>query len=249
MIAGTEEQGVETSEETAFFVNMMMNSIYKLQDMKNKYAGEDCYIIGNGPSLNKTNFKLIQNKYLFGVNQLYKGFEKFGINPQFYGLSDGEFLPKYGDEVMAIDTQLFLTRSVEIQYLRKYDYYNKIVKQEPILLRSLLPEMTESEKFSKDISEGIYSGWTSIIDTGLQVCYYLGFNRAILLGCDCDYSTHNFCDNTQNFLDGNLQNIQKWFKCYKICKQAYKEDGRKIINATVGGKLEIFKRMKLEDII
>lgn len=248
MIAGTEEQGGETPEEYAFFIAMMESSRNRLHSIKNKYAGEECFLLGNGPSLNKINFELIQDTYLFGTNQLYKGFKKFGITPQFYGLSDGRFLSLHGDEVMTIDSQLFLTRFVEIQYLRKYEYYSKIVKHEPLLLRSLLPEMTESKKFSKDISEGIFSGWTSVIDTGLQVCYHLGFNRVILLGCDCDYTMQDyFCSNIKN-VPGQDPNIEKWVKCYKICKKAYEEDGREIINATVGGRLEVFKRMKLEEI-
>ncbi len=32
-------------------------------------------------------------------------------------------------------------------------------------------------------------------------------------------------------------------------KKVYEADGREIINATVGGKLEVFERKKLEDII
>ena len=248
MIAGTEEQGGETPEEYAFYIKMMEDSKRRIQLMKNKYAGEDCFLIGNGPSLNVTDFSLIRDKHLFGVNVLYKAHKKFDIAPQFYGLSDGLFLGIHGDEILSLKTQLFLTRSVEIQYLRNYEHYHKIVYQEPILLRSLLPEMDQSKKFSKDVSEGIYSGWTTIIDTGLQVCYYLGFNRVVLLGCDCDYTIRSFCDNTKNFLNGNLQNMKKWFKCYEICKQAYEEDGREIINATNGGRLEIFKRRKLEEI-
>ena len=36
---------------------------------------------------------------------------------------------------------------------------------------------------------------------------------------------------------------------YETCKKAYEDDNREIINATVGGKLDIFKRKKLEEII
>ena len=248
MIAGTEEQGAETPEETEFYHRMMDESSHRLRSMKNKYVGDDCFVIGTGPSLNKTDFGLIRNEHLFGVNQLYKCFNRYDINPEFYGLADGSFLHRYGDEVMGIDSQLFLTRFAEIQYLRKYDYYRKLVKREPLLLRDLLPEMTESKKSSKDISVCKYSGWTTIIDTGLQVCYHLGFNRVILIGCDCDYSQGAQCFDNPLAIDSSYV-VPKWFFCYSICKQAYEEDWREIINATVGGKLEVFKRMKLEDIV
>jgi hypothetical protein len=41
---------------------------------------------------------------------------------------------------------------------------------------------------------------------------------------------------------------EKLFKTYEVCKRVYEEDGRKIYNATVGGKLEVFERVKLEDL-
>ena len=258
MIAGTEEQGVETPEEHAFYIKMMEDSKRRLQAMKNKYAGEDCFVIGMGPSLLKTDFSLIKDKYLFGVNDLYRSFKQFNIQPQFYGISDGGFLPKYGDDVLKLNTQLFLTRSVEIQYLRNYDYYHTIVKREPILLCSLLPEMTPpnpnepyekgSNKFSKDASDGIYSGWSVIIDVCLHITYYLGFSRVILIGCDCNYSKAIYNPNICIEVEDTAL-APEWVHCFKICKTAFEEDGRKIFNATAGdSKLYVFPRMKLEDI-
>jgi hypothetical protein len=34
-----------------------------------------------------------------------------------------------------------------------------------------------------------------------------------------------------------------------MCKKAFEEDRREIINATVGGELEVFRRQSLEEII
>ena len=33
---------------------------------------------------------------------------------------------------------------------------------------------------------------------------------------------------------------------YRLAKEAFEEDGREIVNATVGGKLELFPRQTLE---
>jgi hypothetical protein len=262
MIAGTEEQGVETPEETEFYHKMMDKSSQRLKAMRGKYKGEDCFLIGTGPSLNDTNLNLIRDKNIFGVNELYLGFEGFGLpTPQFYGLSDGDGFDHYGTDVLTLDSQVFLTRSCEIKYLRNYDIYHKLVKKEPILLRSLLPEMVPpdgrpyeegSNMFSIDPTKGIYSGWTVIMDIGLQVCYYLGFSRVILLGCDMDFlkRDHFYEPSHHEPLEDPLKCLgAKWSHCYNICKEAWEEDGREIINATVGGKLEVFKREKLEELV
>ena len=76
----------------------------------------------------------------------------------------------------------------------------------------------------------------------------MGFKEVYFLGCDSDYSgLHRFDGSTTDNPRG-----REWediFNAYKICKRVHEEDGRKIINATVGGKLEVFKRMKLEELI
>lgn len=252
MIAGTKEEGAETPEETEFYHKMMDASSQRLKAMEGKYKGKDCIVIGNGPSINRTNLSLICNGYTFATNAFYKFTDTFNIHPHFFGLSDGKAFDVFGDEVLKIDSQLFLTRSLEIQYLRNYEHYSKIVKQEPILVRSLLPEMSESSEFSKDASEGIYSGWTVIIDLGLQLTYYFGFQRAILIGCDCcgysESGTH-FYDMKPTVCNIPVPGMaSSWFHCFDICKEAWEADGREIINATVGGVLNTFPRKSLEDL-
>ena len=39
------------------------------------------------------------------------------------------------------------------------------------------------------------------------------------------------------------------FREFEIFRDGFEKDGRKIYNATVGGKLEVFERKKIEDII
>ena len=40
----------------------------KLRRLKDKYKGERCFILGNGPSLAKTDLSLLRNEYTFGLN-------------------------------------------------------------------------------------------------------------------------------------------------------------------------------------
>jgi len=39
------------------------------------------------------------------------------------------------------------------------------------------------------------------------------------------------------------------FKEFEILKEGFEENGRKIYNSTIGGKLEVFERKKIEDVI
>ena len=223
----------------------------KLKKFKDIHKGERCFLIGTGPSLNKTDFSLIKDEILFGVNTLYKGLSKFNINCKYWAVTDIAVWEKHFAKILGIDTTLFLSGAAGRNYLFNKDYFQKFQTNKPIIIRHL-SLMWICNRFSKDLSFGAYNGDTVMIDICLQAAYYMGFNKVYLLGCDCDYSgLHRFdglrSENiTTPAIEGDLSRI---FASYEICKKIYEKDSREIINATVGGKLEIFKRKKLEEII
>lgn len=223
----------------------------RLKELKDLHKGQRCFIIGTGPSLNKTNLSLIKDEVIFGVNTLYRGLSKFGITCNYYAVSDPHVWQNHSRNILELDTILLLSDGAGKSYLSNMSYFQKFQKKEPLIIRQL-GLMWSAKCFSKDLSVGVYNAPTVIIDICLQAAYYMGFKEVYLLGCDCDYGGSHY--------DGSISKQRpKWskisedwtkvFASYEICKRAYEEDGREIINATVGGKLEIFRRQKLEDII
>lgn len=223
---------------------------HKLKKFKNIHKGQRCFIIGTGPSLNKTNLSLVKNEIVFGVNTLYRGLSKFGIRCNYYAVSDVDVWKSHFKNILDLNAILFLSSDAGKDYLSNLSFYQKFQKNEPIVIREL-GEMWSSGWLIKDLSIGAYWGYTVIIDICLQAAYYMGFREVYLLGCDCDYSgLHRFDGlKTETLGGGAVGDWSKIFTSYEICKKVYEEDGRKIINATVGGKLEIFKRKKLEEIV
>lgn len=75
----------------------------------------------------------------------------------------------------------------------------------------------------------------------------MGFREVYLIGCDCSSKgSHSYASK-----DSNVTGNDDWetlFETYEVCKRAYEHDGRTIYNATVGGKLEVFERVKLGDL-
>lgn len=221
-----------------------------IKKFKDIHKGERCFIIGTGPSLNKTNLSLIKDEIVFGVNTLYRGLDSFGFSCEYYAVSDIDVWKTHFKSILQLDTTLFLSDATGKEYLSNKGLYRKFQKREPIIIRQL-GAMWVSRSFSKDLSKGAYNGDTIIIDVCLQAAYYMGFKKAYLLGCDSDYSgIHRFDGSTtDNLVGGGVSgDWSKVFESYAICKKAYEEDSREIINATVGGKLEIFRRERLEDV-
>ena len=220
---------------------------HKLKKFKDIHRGQRCFIIGTGPSLNKTNISLIKDEIVFGVNTLYRGLENFGINCNYYAISDEVVWEKHFKSILGLDTTLFIGDMAGKDYLSNMSFYKKFRKNKPFVVRNL-GEIQASDSFSKDLSIGTYWGSTVIIDICLQAAYYMGFKEVYLLGCDCDYTGMHRFDGlpTENAVQDDWPNV---FAAYEICKDVYESDGREIINATVGGKLEVFKRKELEEVL
>jgi len=211
-----------------------------VREFKDIHKGERCFVIGTGPSLNSTNFGLLKDEITFGVNTLYVGLDRFKIKPRYWGISDPQIMTGHYTQVSKLDTTIFLAHNAHKIYASNPTRYKS--HQEPVLLRSY-------GKFSIDLTKGVACGMTVVYDIGLQVAYYMGFDVVYLLGVDADYSgpKSHFYDNPDKRGKGipSARSLQS----YGAAKVAFEKDGREIINCTVGGKLEVFKRRKLEDVI
>lgn len=220
----------------------------KLKDLYNIHKGDRCFLVATGPSLNKVDFSLLKNEIIFGINSLYRGFDKLGIKCDYYAISDGHRWDTDSEGIMSINSTIFLLYIASRHYLRskkRYDTQPILVKGNKSILRL--------KKFPENISKSIYVGGASVVILCLQVLFYLGFKEVYLVGTDCSYSG-------QGHFDGKKDSSVKWtsnsekkhwstvFDAYKVCKDVFESDGRKIYNATVGGNLEVFERRKLEEL-
>lgn len=125
----------------------------QIRKLYNKHKGERCFVIGMGPSLNKTNFSLIKDEILFGVNALYNGLKDFGINPQYWCVTDIVEFNKHYKALLNLDTTLFLTEDAGQLFLEKKKHFMKNAKKEPIVIRPYGYVGTWN-KISKDLTKG-----------------------------------------------------------------------------------------------
>ena len=111
---------------------------------------------------------------------------------------------------------------------------------------------------------------TSVTIAAMQLAVHLGFNPIYLIGCDTNYkvpdttkiegssdfliSTEN--DDPNHFDPGYFGKDSRWHQPkpermimhYAKAKDVCDDLGVKVINATVGGKLEVFPRIDYVDI-
>jgi len=222
-----------------------------IEDFKDIHKGERCFIVGTGPSLNRTNLALLKDEIVFGVNGLHIGLEKFQIKPRYWGFSDPRTIKSHHNQVFPLPTTVFVAVGAREWYLDNLPKFKEF-NNDPVVLAAIRrPTLVP---FSTDITKGVTCGRTVVYDVCLQVAYYMGFSKVYLLGCDCDYSdhsnTHFYHDPSQADIADVAESLQpKRLFAYQNAKEAFEADKREIINCTVGGKLEIFKRERLEDVM
>lgn len=158
---------------------------YKWKELKDQYIGERVFLIGNGPSLNKTPLYLLKNEYTMTFNHFYLMNERLNWKPSFYACIDNLLLDDIVPSIDTIKKYVGLVFIPDIHPAGKI-YYTKIKNQDKIFWIKHL-----NGKAGKGFSTNlpfVYKGGTVIYE-GLQILRYMGFKKIYLIGVDMNYKT------------------------------------------------------------
>ncbi len=235
-----------------------------LINLKDKYKGERCFVVGNGPSINNLDLTKLNDEFSFGVNGIFYKTEEMGYKPTFYVVEDTHVMKDNIKEInnYATDYKFFPT------------HYKKYVKNRKNVIffnmnRGFYEKNSpyfEIPRFSVDCAKRIYCG-QSVTIINLQLAYYLGFKEVFLIGMDFSYKIPETAivegkeiesteDDINHFHPEYFGKGKKWhdpklenvLKSYKLAKLMFELDNRKIYNATLGGKLEVFERVNYKNL-
>lgn len=243
------------------------DNYWELNALKNSHKGERCFIIGNGPSLTISDLEKLSGEITFGMNSIYKIFEQTNWRPTYYVSNDimlnykmkapvesrkrdlTECIGRYKFEKCFIsssdfNSELNLISKSKILYLPTEDYLYQI-------LQPRFP------KFHNDCSKKCQAfGTTAYL--AYQIAVYMGFSKIYLLGTDCSYSgekRHIYEESKEeNSLYSNKRiassleyALLRGFAAIKNHDDRNENVG--VYNVSRGGKLELFPRQNLDDIL
>jgi hypothetical protein len=249
-------------ERPGYFVKSDSEEISKLKD---KFKGERCFVVGNGPSLNKIDLSFLKDEYSFAVNGIFYKTREMGYRPYFYVVEDRHVMADNIEEINKYDCPYkFFPSSYKKQVT---NFKNTLFFNMDVGFYVEKSKHFEKSRFSKDCSEVVYCG-QSVTFINLQLAYYLGFSEVYLIGMDFSYAIPDSVklhkgaviesteDDVNHFHPDYFGKGKKWhdpklhnvLQSYKLHKKMFEADGRKIMNATVGGKLEEFERVNFTDL-
>jgi hypothetical protein len=223
-------------------------ALHKFRDL---HKGQRCFIIGNGPSLRQTDLSLLKGEITFGLNRIYLLFPELGFKTTYLVSVNDLVLEQCADEMKPLQIPKFITWRAR-QWLRN--------DPQTIFLDT---DYTGLENFSCDASGRLFEGST-VTYVALQLAYYMGFEEVILVGVDHNFVTQGPAnmavvsngDDPNHFSPNYFGKGFKWQlpdlegseRAYQMAKTAYEVAGRRVLDATVGGRLSVFTKTTFDSL-
>ena len=220
----------------------------RLERFRNIHYNEDCFIICNGPSLNEMDLTPLNGYYTFGLNKIYLIFKKVELSLSYHVAVNNHVVDQASEQLSSFTWPMFIEHKPGKSLAAK----NKNI----FLLKG-----GKNLEFCQDITQPICQGHT-VTYVAMQIAFYMGFKNVFLIGCDHNFAQKGKPNELQvmkeddlNHFDPNYFKGMKWNLAdldsseiaYFMAKKHYEKAGRKIWNATKGGKLEIFDRVDYKE--
>lgn len=219
-----------------------------LDQVRHIGAGRQCVVIGNGPSLKRTDLSLLRSVDTFGLNRLYLLFSRLGWGTTYHVAVNRLVVQQCRQELLAVPGRLFSTWSNGKDLASRGD--------------AVFLDTLPGPLFSRDPRYGVWEGAT-VTYVALQLAYWMGYRDVVLVGVDHRFSTpgraHSVVTSEgrdPNHFDLNyfgkgfnwqLPDLETSEIAYQLAKVTFEAAGGSVVDATVDGALRIFDRRPLEE--
>ena len=229
-------------------------SIRRLAAMKDIHKGKRAFIIGNGPSLKKTDTRKLKNEITFGMNRIYLAFPEWGFTTTYLCVTNDLVVEQFVDDINALTIPKFIA-------WRSHRHFNS---QLPITQLPIFVYTTYTgPRFAGDVRGRVWEGAT-VTNLALQLAFHMGIEKAILIGVDHNFASKGDANKTvvsqgddpNHFMPNYFGKGVKWQLPdldtseigYALARDAYRNAGREVVDATVGGKLTIFPKVDYDSL-
>lgn len=239
-------------------------SIRWLEAAKDKHHGERAFIIGNGPSLKQTDLSLLRDEQTFGMNRIYLLFPELGFTTRYYLSVNSLVVEQCAEDIRALPMPKFISwRSRGLIQPDSEHRNGSGGKQHADAPLVFLHTTYTGPTFATEATGRLWEGAT-VTYVALQLAYHLGFEQVILVGVDHSFSTIGKANTTvvsqgedSNHFDPNyfgkgfrwqLPDLETSERAYRMAREAYAHAGREVLDATIGGQLNVFPKVAYDSL-
>lgn len=230
----------------------------RLMAYKSAYKGEVAYILGNGPSVRLADLEQLNNRLSFAMNRFHLSYAKHAFKPRYTVCVDDAMLEQHGEEIAReCQSPLFMPEAF-VGSGMPWTAAGNIV---PFLYQ---PAGNGAVRLSDNPFTGVQDG-ASVVFVAMQLAVWMGAKTLVLYGVDhsfalpADYQgagkTVTDQGEQNHFISGYRDKGEKWYPPdvakieagFSAAKAYGDAHGVRMLNATHGGKLEIFERIPFVD--
>jgi hypothetical protein len=227
-------------------------NLNRLAGYENLHAGKRAFIIGNGPSLKNMDLRPLKKEITFGSNRIYLMFPELGFSTTYLVSVNDLVLQQCAGEMSSLEIPKWITWRARHQFSPD---------EKTLFIDS---DYTGHENFNTtSLSSRTFEGFT-VTYMALQLAYLMGIHEVILIGVDHNFTTKGPANTVvvstgadPNHFSGSyfgqgfkwqLPDLDGSERAYRLARNAFEADDRKVLDATVNGKLTIFKKVDYEDL-
>lgn len=221
-------------------------SIQYLAKLRDSQQGKRAFILGNGPSLARTDISKLKHEKTFGMNRVLLAFPDWGFSTSYFICVNDLVIEQSVRDIAALQIPKFL--SWRSRRFVKLD-------SQTVFLNSTY----ERPAFARDARGRLWEGAT-VTYIALQLAFHMGFDPVILIGVDHTFSSKGKPNTTivsegkdedhfdpRYFGQGfrwQLPDLEASERAYRLARKAYEGAGRKVLDATIGGQLTVFPKVE-----
>lgn len=221
-------------------------SVRRLEQLKGRHRGERCFIMGNGPSLAEMDLSPLKDEFTFGMNRIYLMFPELEWQPNYFVSVNTLVIQQCAADIRRLTMPKFITWRGR-----------RWLSDDPNVI-FLDTDYTDPPTFSRNVTGRVYEGST-VTYVALQLAFHMGFEEVILIGVDHSFQAQgdpnttvtSEGDDPDHFAPGyfgegfrwQLPDLEASERAYRMARDAYQAAGRRVLDATVGGQLEIFPKI------
>lgn len=210
------------------------------------------FVIGNGPSLNehleRGHFDKLVDHDTFGVNKIHLMYPNTKWRPTYWS---------------------FFDRSNDLSY--KYDIYDHLKFGYPCFVREDIFRASEMPTLYSmyncnhlDVDREPTTEWHEptvckmggSVYAAIQMSVYMGYSTIYVIGCDLGLVGNGYNHFTKDYLDPDNFGVRKadvanrnLVHSHKVCRKECDKRGVEIYNAGIGGKLNAYERVDIEELL